>query len=138
MKILIDTNVLIDYLLQRKPYSEDAEKVLVLCKNNQINGCIASHTVMDIFYIVRKLMTVEERQEFFLAISVFIEIIGIDRNKIIKALKNESFSDVEDCLQMECAKAFSADYIVTRNVKDFQNSPIPAITPDAFLRIMQN
>lgn len=134
MKILIDTNVLIDYILRREPYTDDAEKIIFLCKNMQIEGCIAAHSIMNIFYILRKLMTLEKRKKFLNYISEFIEIIGIDRRKIISAVNNDQFTDVEDCLQTECAKEFSANYIVTRNVKDFQNSTVPAISPDEFLK----
>ena len=54
----------------------------------------------------------------------------IDRDKLICALKNESFKDFEDCLQMECGKMAKVDYIVTRDMKDFANSDIPCLTPD--------
>jgi len=58
---------------------------------------------------------------------------GIDSFKILSALSNEDFSDFEDCLQEECAFAISADYIVTRNTKDFASSRVPVIPPDKFL-----
>ena len=64
MKILIDTNVLIDYILKREPYTESAEKILFLCKNRKIDGCIAAHSVMNMFYILRKEMTVNEIRLF--------------------------------------------------------------------------
>ena len=134
MRILIDTNVLIDYILRRDPYTADAEKIIILCKNMEIKGCIAAHSIMNIFYILRKLMTLENRKKFMNYISEFIEIVGIDRRKIINAVNNDLFTDVEDCLQTECAKEFSADYIITRNVKDFQNSSVTAISPDEFLK----
>ena len=66
-----------------------------------------------------------------------VERLDIDKSKIVSALRNESFSDVEDCLQAECAAAFSADYIVTRNIKNFENSEIPAIMPDKFLEMFK-
>lgn len=138
MKILVDTNILVDYIVCRKPYSDDAENIMLLCKNNQVKGCIAAHTVMNLFYILRKEMSAEERKHLLLYISEFMEINGIDRYKIKNALNNSLFNDVEDCLQMECAKDFSADYIVTRNIKDFQNSDIPAILPDDFLKLFNN
>ena len=62
-----------------------------------------------------------------------LTVVGIDKAKILSALENDKCPDVENCLQAECAKAFSADYIVTRNIGDFQNSPIPAILPKDFL-----
>lgn len=137
MKILIDTNVLIDYITQRAPYSTDAEKIMILCKDKWINGYVASLSIMNIFYILRKKMTVEKQKKFWLALLDYIEVVGIDRKKIINVLTDQLFTDIEDCLQAECAKAFSADYIVTRNIRDFQNSPIPAILPDEFLRTVK-
>ena len=134
MNILIDTNVLIDYLMRRMPYSDDAEKIIILCKNMQIRGCMAAHSLINILYILRKEMTLDEQKKFLLYLSQFIEIVGIDRRKIVNVLTDNLFTDVEDCLQAECAKDFSADFIVTRNVNDFQNSTIPAIRPDEFLR----
>lgn len=134
MKILIDTNVLIDYLMPRTPYSTDAEKIMILCKNGQINGCVAALSIMNCFYILRKGMTMEEQKKVWLAFSQFLEIVSIDRKKIMNILTDQKFSDVEDCLQAECAKEFKADYIVTRNVKDFRNSTVPAILPDEFLK----
>ena len=63
----------------------------------------------------------------------FIDIAGIDKRHIINAIENERFADLEDCLQAECAASVGADYIVTRNTKDFINSPVAAITPENFL-----
>ena len=133
MKILIDTNVLIDYILKREPYTESAEKILFLCKNRKIDGCIAAHSVMNMFYILRKEMTVNEIRLFIVSLSKVTDIIGVDKPKIFRAIVNENFKDFEDCVQMECAKEFCADYIVTRNIKDFQNSVIKPILPDGFL-----
>ncbi len=133
MKIIIDTNVLIDYILKREPYTESAEKILFLCKNRKIDGCIAAHSVMNMFYILRKEMTVNEIRLFIVSLSKVTDIIGVDKPKIFRAIVNENFKDFEDCVQMECAKEFCADYIVTRNIKDFQNSVIKPILPDEFL-----
>ena len=133
MKILIDTNVLIDYILKREPYTESAEKILFLCKNRKIDGCIAAHSVMNMFYILRKEMTVNEIRLFIVSLSKVTDIIGVDKPKIFRAIVNENFNDFEDCVQMECGKEFCADYIVTRNIKDFQNSVIKPILPDEFL-----
>ena len=63
-------------------------------------------------------------------------LIGIDKEKILNALSDEPFSDFEDCLQKECAVAFQADYIVTRNCDDFKSSRIPCIEPLAFCKML--
>lgn len=136
MKVLIDTNVLIDYISLREPFTHDAEKILSLCKDKKIQGCIAAHSIMNAFYILRKQFSVDERRDILKGLSVFLTVIGIDERKITASLENYDFADIEDCLQTECAKDFSADYIVTRNIKDFQNSMIPPILPDEFLKMV--
>ena len=136
MKILIDTNVLIDYIANREPFANAAEDIIVLCKDRKIEGCVAAHSLMNIFYILRKTISVSERKAFLFYLSQITEIIGIDRQKIINCIQNDSFSDFEDGLQFECAKSFSADWIVTRNVEDFADSKIKAISPDEFLKIL--
>ena len=133
MKVLIDTNVLIDYALTRQPYADAAEKIIIMCKDKKIDGCIAAHSVMNFFFIVRKEMTIDERKDFLKYLSSFIEIVSIDSFKVANALNNNSFTDFEDCLQFECAKSFSADYIITRNIKDYSASTVTPILPDDFL-----
>lgn len=79
-------------------------------------------------------MTKQERREALKDICQIVTVEGIDFFKILSALDNEDFHDFEDCLQEECAVAISADYIVTRNVKDFSLSRVPVISPDEFLK----
>ena len=134
MKILIDTNVLIDYLMQRTPYLADAKKIILLCKDSRVKGCVAALSIINCFYILRKEMSVEEQKKAWLAFSQFLEIVSIDSKKILNVLNDDLFTDVEDCLQTECAKEFKADYIVTRNINDYRHSAIPAILPDEFLK----
>lgn len=136
MRVLIDTNVLLDYIANRTPYADAAEQIMIMCKDNKIDGCIAAHSIMNIFYILRKNMTVSERKNILFYLSQITEIIGIDKQKILNSISNDVFSDFEDCLQAECAKSFSADWIITRNIKDFENSAIKAITPDKFLKTL--
>jgi len=134
MKVLIDTNVLIDFILTREPYADDAENILTFCKNKKITNYITSHSIMNIFYILRKEYTLEDRRSILLNLCKILDVIGIDSNKIENALKNEKFSDMEDCLQSECADSSNSDYIITRNIKDFRESKVPAIEPDKFLQ----
>lgn len=100
-KILIDTNVLIDYLLEREPFFEDAK----------------------------------ERREVLSNLCSIFDVEGIDKDKLLAGPTNEDFSDFEDCLQMECAKSYGADYIVTRNVSDYSTSEIKAIMPKDYLEL---
>jgi len=64
-------------------------------------------------------------------------VVDLDSLKIISALKNDQFKDLEDCLQDECAREFNADYLITRNTKHFLYGKVKAIEPNDFLKIMQ-
>lgn len=133
-KILIDTNVLLDYLLEREPFFDDAKEVILSCTDGNVKGCIAAHSISNMFFILRKDYNAKERREVLLNLCKIFDVEGIDKAKLISGLGNDDFSDFEDCLQMECAKSYEADYIVTRNVSDYETSEIKAITPKDYLK----
>lgn len=134
-KILIDTNVLLDYLLERDPFFEDAKKVILSCTEGDTKGCIAAHSISNMFFILRKDYTAGERREILSSLCTIFDVEGIDKAKLLAGLANEEFSDFEDCLQMECAKSYGAEYIVTRNVADYSASEIKAILPSEYLEL---
>ena len=133
MRILVDTDVVMDYLINRDIFSADADTLISLCKDGKIKGCIAAHTVPNIYYILRKSFSSEQRRDFLLRICKILTVINIDSDKLISALRNDDFPDFEDCLQSECAREFGADYIVTRNVGDYEGSAVPVIEPRELL-----
>lgn len=135
-RILVDTNILLDYLLCREPYTSAAEKIVLACKSGKITGCIAAHSVSNIFFILRKNFTIQERRSLLESLCELFEVECIDKAKIMNAIADESFSDFEDCLQKECAEAFKADYIVTRNCADFKSSRIPCIGPEELCKLI--
>ena len=132
-KILIDTNVLLDYLLEREPFFEDAKKVILSCTEKNISACIAAHSISNMFFILRKDYSANERREILYNICEIFDIECIDKTKLMSGLANDDFSDFEDCLQSECAKSYGADYIVTRNISDYVLSDIKAILPREYL-----
>lgn len=134
-KILIDTNVLIDYLLEREPFFEDAKEVILSCADGKVKGCIAAHSISNMFFILRKDYSAKERREVLSNLCSIFDVEGIDKAKLLAGLSNEDFSDFEDCLQMECAKSYGADYIVTRNVSDYATSEVKAIMPKDYLEL---
>lgn len=134
-RILVDTNVLLDYLLIREPFYEDAEKIVHACVEGTIKGCIAAHSISNMFFILRKDYNTKDRREVLSSLCAIFDVEGIDRAKLLSALQNEDFSDFEDCLQMECVKAYNAEYIVTRNLSDYKTSEIQAILPRDYLEL---
>ena len=133
-KILLDTNILLDYLLMRNPFYNDASEIVKRCVDGIYKGCVAAHSISNMFFILRKTYSIKERREILLSICEIFDVIGIDKTKLIMGLENEEFSDFEDCLQMECAKDYGAKYIVTRNIDDYKKSEIKAISPSDFLK----
>ena len=134
MVALIDTNIIIDFLITREPYCKNASTILALCadNDNSINGYIALHSLSNIWYILRKIPD-DIRRNWLINICQILNIAVTDHESIIDALKLKNFRDFEDCLQFMCAKYVMADYIITRNISDFSQSDIPAISPDDFL-----
>ncbi len=120
LRILVDTNVLLDYVLEWEPYWELSRTIIKFCQQKIASGCIAAHTITNMFYILRKNFSIEDRRKILLNICRIFSVEGIDTHKLRNALENGEFSDFEDCLQVECAKNFHADYIVSRNASDFK------------------
>jgi len=133
MVILIDTNILLDCFISRQPFVDNAKNVLRLCFRKECNGYIAAHSITNIFFILRKDFSATKRKKMLIELCEYIEVAGIQKKQVIDALVNEDFDDLEDRLQVECAKTVNADYIVTRDITDFSASPIPAILPEDFL-----
>ena len=134
-RILIDTNVLLDYLLERQPFFEDAKRIITSCVEGKAKGSIAARSISNMFFILRKDYDAKERREILYNLCSIFDVEGIDKAKLLAGLSNEDFLDFEDCLQMECAKSYGADYIVTRNVSDYATSEVKAIEPKDYLKL---
>lgn len=134
-RILVDTNVLLDYLLTRMPFYEEAKKVVFDCAEGKVKGYIAAHSIPNMYFILRKDYNEQDRREVLYNLCSVFDVEGIDKTKLLEGLQNEKFSDFEDCLQMECAKAYGAEYIVTRNISDYETSQVKAIMPKDFLEL---
>ncbi len=135
--VLVDTNILLDYLTTRKPYFDEAYVILLMCAEEKINGYVAFHSIPGIYYILRKTYDAGTRREMLLGICNILTVTGASHESVISAVKNDVFKDLEDCLQDKCATEISADYIITRNISDYQKSVCKAITPKQFLDIAE-
>jgi predicted nucleic acid-binding protein len=136
MVVLVDTNIILDCLTLREPFTSESAQILQICGEGKITGCIAAHSIANSFYILRKMFTPADRKGLFLALCEFMEIVNVEQSHILNALQNEKFDDFEDCVQLECAKTVGAEYIVTRNPADYINSDIPAIFPCELLSLI--
>jgi len=132
MRIFIDANIVLDVLLKRTEFIEESAKVLAICKSKK--SALAPHTISNVFFITRKEYTAKERKKILLDILEYIDIVPTGKHQVVQALKNDDIDDFEDALQLECAKEFNADYIVTRDLPGFANKEIAVISPDEFIK----
>ena len=139
MRVFLDTNVVLDYLLKRQPFYEDSKKVFELCLW-KLEGCVSPHSLIDIFYMLseRTDKGVEYCRNTILKLRAVLAVVPEDDDRVYTAAKNDAFADFEDSMQSECAAAANADYIITRNEKDFAGSKIPAVTPKDFLAAVRS
>lgn len=134
MTLLIDTNILLDYLDKRATYTPAIDEIYTKILSKQIHGVLAAHSITNLWYILRKDYSGAERRELLSSILEVFEISPLTKDKFVSAINRSDFKDFEDCLQDECAIHAKADCIVTRNVKDFVNAKTPVLTPEEFVK----
>lgn len=132
MVILVDTNVIIDFLTTREPYFDASSKVIAKCANGELTGYIAFHSIPNLWYILRKVPD-DMRRKWLIDICEFLTVVGVNHDEVLRAIRMKDFKDFEDCLQDRCARNIGAKYIITRNAADFTNSEVPAVSPEDFL-----
>ena len=132
MKVLIDTNVILDVLIGRKPHLESSAKILMLCEG-KVGGMITVSQTTDIFYLLRKEnMSNENSRKILKKLAEKLVVIDVKKEDMEKAL-NSTVKDYEDALLSVAGIRCNAKYIITRNTKDFKESELEAISPTNFL-----
>jgi predicted nucleic acid-binding protein len=135
MIILLDTNVVLDILLNRQPWYTNAALIFGLAQQNSIKGYISVSAITDIFYFAKKELGKNVAKEAVKRLlKVFYPATVTDKN-IYQALEME-WDDFEDSVQFIVGEGLSADFIVTRNTRDFTSSSIAAVTPEQFLQVI--
>ncbi len=135
-KILIDTDVILDFFFDRKPYSDYSTIILSLCEQKQLDGFITPVIISNIYYLLRRAGRHEKVIEKIRQLLTITNVLQMDRLVIEKALNSE-FKDFEDALQNFAAINYGEiEAIITRNVKDFKKSEIGVLTPESFVRLI--
>jgi len=135
-KILIDSDIIIDFLTQRKPFNEHSSIILNLCINRKLKGLITPVIISNIYYVLRKEIDSKDLKVKLKSLLNFLDVIIIDKRIILTAL-NSDFKDFEDALQNFSALEDSEiDIILTRNVKDYKTSTLSVYTPESFLKTL--
>lgn len=137
MRILADTNVILDALTSRKPWNESAEKIFLMAANNTIEMYITASSATDIYYLIRKhLHDADTAKTIMGKLYSLVGILEVTEADCIDALAS-SIRDYEDAVVEKVAARQGMDYIVTRNIKDFQSGNTNVIIPDDFVKIME-
>lgn len=138
MVILVDTNILLNYLTNRQDeYLKQSIQIVEMCARGVFIGYVVFHTLSTLWYVLRKRSHKERRQNLRDICEIF-SVASASKNEIIDAINRDFFVDFEDCLQDKCAKEVGADYIITCNTKDFENSEIQAVNPKEFMERIAN
>ena len=124
--ILLDTQVLLDVALDRSPHSGPASELLTRLERGIEDACIAWHSVSNIYYIISPVRGGADTREFIIELTRFVSVATIDTHGVWNAAALP-MADFEDALQVAAARSGGARLIVTRNLRDYENSPIPAI-----------
>lgn len=133
MKIVIDTNVILDVYLNREPFAADSAELLRLCEKGRVKGSITANTVTDIYYILGKQL--RDKNKLKALLSRLFEIVSITdvTGADIRRALELPVDDYEDAVVVQCATRTKSQYIITRNEGDFVSSSIPVLSPSAFL-----
>ncbi len=136
--IFLDTNVLIDFLADRKPFSLEAAKIFNYSFKKKVSIYVAAVSYNNIYYILRQSCMHSETIKILHELQEWTEVIDVSKDVISNALKSE-FKDFEDAIQYNCAKTLpKIDCIVTRDTKDFKKSSIPSMTPKEALTMIES
>ncbi len=133
MKALIDGNIILDVLQRREPHVGDSSKVWKLCETDRVEGFVSALTSTDLVYVMRKELTPDRIHEVLKKLALIFRFTDLSVAEMTEAAEMK-WNDFEDAVQSATAKRIQADCIITRNIRDYQQSAVPAFTPAEFLQ----
>ena len=138
MRVLVDTNIILDVILNREPFVEEASALLESIALGEIEGYVAATTLTNIFYIVRRATRSLERAKQALSDTLtLMEICTVDKS-ILESAFASNLNDFEDAVQIACALANNVDAIITRDAKDFADAPVSMLSAGKLLNTLQS
>lgn len=132
MVLLVDTNIILDVLLNRPEFVKDSSMIWKLCETEQAKGYFSTLTYANMMYVMRKQLTPDQIEYVFRKLNLIFEFADFSPAVLERAVAMK-WKDFEDAVQSATAESVHADYIVTRNLKDFMKSKVIAFTPAELL-----
>ena len=130
--LLIDANIILDVLLNRPEFVKDSAMIWKLCETEQMKGYVSALTFANLVYIMRKQLDPEKIEDVFHKLNLIFEFADFNVSDLMRAAEL-NWKDFEDAVQSVTAERVHADYIITRNVRDFSKSRVMAFTPSELL-----
>lgn len=138
MKVLVDTNVVIDALTSREPWKDNAEKIFIMSANHIIDMYITTSSATDIYYLIRKHMHSSENARLIMEkLYSLTGILDVSGMVCMEALASP-IKDYEDAVVERVARRAEVDYIVTRNLKDYQAGNTKVISPEDLIALIED
>lgn len=136
-KIFLDTNILLDVLLDRYPHSEPAQRVWSLAEQKKVVAAISAISIANVFFIVKKLSSSQKAHQAIKTMMEIFKIVEVNAQVLRKALEKQT-SDFEDSIQLICAERFRVQAIITRDPTGFPGSKISVIDCPQYLTFMES
>ena len=135
LSVLIDLNVILDVLQRREPFYAMSARVLACAETGIVEGWVAAHSLTTLFYLLAKYQSADHARVTLGELLSFLSVAAVDQTVIEQALKLP-YRDFEDAVQMMAAVRTGAEYLVTRNVRDYESGPLPVIQPAELLPLV--
>ncbi len=132
MRVLIDTNILMDVFFEREPHVKASAKLWQACEEGTCEGFISPLTPVNIYYIAQKRISKSEARKLVAETLEVFSVAPIGATELRDALQSSTV-DYEDAVQISAAISSGLDAVVTRNTRDYVDSPLPVYSPDEFL-----
>ena len=136
-QVLVDLNVIIDVMQNRQPFYEDSAGIVDAVARGEVVGWLAAHSVTTLFYVISRTRNRETAVQAVTGLLDSFAVAKVDDTVFREALVL-GWKDFDDAVQMASAGAEGVDYLITRNIKDFQSGPVPVIQPAAFLTLLES
>ena len=136
LKVLFDLNIILDVLQKRVEFYEFSARLLARAETGKIQGWLAAHSVSTLFYLMSKDKSPEQARVVVTSLLKFLVVAPVDQGIIEQAL-NLPYRDFEDAIQMSAGLHINADYLLTRNVKDYKPALLTVIQPAELLAVLE-
>lgn len=135
MKVLLDTDVILDVLTDREPFVADSARVMAFVEREVVQGLVAAHTLTTLFYLLNRELGLKRTKRALMDLLRLVVVVPVDHDRLLQAMAMNR-PDFEDAVQAACAAKAGVDCLVTRNADDFEGSEVDVLQPAELLALV--